>query len=306
MSPFAQIAATIAPNSTLRRTWQLTGGVSADVTAMELERADGSVQKVVVRQHGAADVQANPHIAADEFTLLTYLQGAGIPVPAPIHYDESGVILLGPYLVIDFVEGSTAIHSATLPDALLQMATTLAAIHRVEQGAALAFLPRHAARLATALQQPPARLDESLSEGAIRAILKAAPPFPPSNPAVLLHGDYWQGNLLWEAEKLVAILDWEDAAVGDPLADVGNSRLELLWAFGEEAMEAFTHHYRAAMPLVDFARLPYWELVAALRPAGKLGGWGLEAVVEAAMRKKHRWFVEQAVARLNTNQGDNG
>jgi aminoglycoside phosphotransferase (APT) family kinase protein len=36
------------------------------------------------------------------------------------------------------------------------------------------------------------------------------------------------------------VLDWEDAAIGDPLADVANVRLELLWARGIEAMEPFT------------------------------------------------------------------
>jgi aminoglycoside phosphotransferase (APT) family kinase protein len=40
---------------------------------------------------------------------------------------------------------------------------------------------------------------------------------------VLLHGDFWPGNALWRDGALVAILDWEDAAIGDPLADVANA-----------------------------------------------------------------------------------
>ena len=70
--------------------------------------------------------------------------------------------------------------------------------------------------------------------------MAAAWPLVRRNPAVLLHGDFWPGDVLWQAGRLTAVLDWEDAQVGDPLADVGNTRLEFLWAFGREAMQQFT------------------------------------------------------------------
>jgi aminoglycoside phosphotransferase (APT) family kinase protein len=35
----------------------------------------------------------------------------------------------------------------------------------------------------------------------------------------LLHGDYWPDNTLWRDGRLVCVIDWEDAALGDPLAD---------------------------------------------------------------------------------------
>ena len=62
----------------------------------------------------------------------------------------------------------------------------------------------------------------------------------------------------------MAVIDWEDAALGDPLADVANSRLEILWAFGIAAMIGCTRQYRS-MTAVDFANLPYWDLCVALR-----------------------------------------
>ena len=49
--------------------------------------------------------------------------------------------------------------------------------------------------------------------------------------------------------RLVGVIDWEDAALGDPLADLANSRLEILWAFGDEAMERFTREYAVYAPL---------------------------------------------------------
>ncbi len=35
-------------------------------------------------------------------------------------------------------------------------------------------------------------------------------------------------GMLWKDGQLVAVIDWEDAPLGDPLADVANSRLESL------------------------------------------------------------------------------
>jgi aminoglycoside phosphotransferase (APT) family kinase protein len=144
---------------------------------------------------------------------------------------------------------------------------------------------------------PPAQPDASLEEGRIRAALAPAWPLAPRNAPALLHGDYWPGNLLWRDGRLAAVLDWEDARLGDPLADLGNSRMEILFALGAEAMAAFTRQYQALTAL-DYTDLPSWDLAAALRLAGKLAGWGLDAATEATMRERHRWFVAQAVAAL--------
>jgi aminoglycoside phosphotransferase (APT) family kinase protein len=47
---------------------------------------------------------------------------------------------------------------------------------------------------------------------------------PESPPATIVHGDYRLGNTMLAAEppaRLIAILDWEMATIGDPLADLG-------------------------------------------------------------------------------------
>ena len=76
---FAQVARRFAPGAALLRAWPLTGGISAEVTALEIMHTDGRVQTVIVRQHGAADRRANPQIAAAEFRLLAALQRPGCP-----------------------------------------------------------------------------------------------------------------------------------------------------------------------------------------------------------------------------------
>jgi aminoglycoside phosphotransferase (APT) family kinase protein len=118
---------------------------------------------------------------------------------------------------------------------------------------------------------------------------------PGKNGDVLLHGDYWPGNTLWKDGRLVAIIDWEDASVGDPLEDVANSRLEMLWAYGVEVMQDFTEQYKRAVRGIDFTNLPFWDLCAALRPAFKIAEWAGSDEREEIMRERHRWFVEKAL-----------
>lgn len=53
----AQLARKVDPRARLVRTWRLTGGVSARVTALETERPDGLTRKMIVRQRGDVDLQ---------------------------------------------------------------------------------------------------------------------------------------------------------------------------------------------------------------------------------------------------------
>lgn len=296
---FEQVIYKLAHQSKLLRSWELKGGVSAQVTALEIERPDGQRQKLIVRRHGAADLQRNPQIAADEFRLLHSLHFAGLAVPRPYLLDQSGEIFATPYVVLEYMEGQPEFAPAHLSDFLLQIATQLARIHQAD-GAKLdiSFLPQQETIYAGRLRARPAQVDESLDEGRIRDALEAIWPLPQRNPAVLLHGDFWPGNLLWQDGWLVGVIDWEDAAIGDPLADLANSRIELLWAFGSDAMQQFTQQYQA-LTSVDCANLPYWDLCVALRHAAHAAAWATYAYAEHAMREGYRWFVTQAFEQLS-------
>lgn len=295
----AQLAQRLDPQARLVRHWPLTGGVSALVTALELARPDGHTVRAVLRRYGAADAARNPQIAADEQRLLALLHAQGVAVPAPLGSGPAGDLFPTPWIAIEYVDGTPDERPADLDNALALLAAHLRSVHRLDAAAHdLAFLPDQARAVACLLAERPARLDEALGEGRIRDTLGAAWPPPPRNRPTLLHGDFWPGNVLWRDGRLVAVIDWEDAATGDPLADLANARLELLWAFGPAPMHAFTEHYRAVAPL-DFSHLPLWDLVAALRPAGRLASWGLDPATEQRMRERHRWFVEEAMRNGN-------
>lgn len=296
---FTQVVRMIDPRSRLLRAWPLTGGVSAQMTALEVVRADGRVQQMIVRLHGEIDRTNNPHIAADEFRLLQLLRTAGLPVPEPYYLDQSGEIFPISYVVIEYVEGKTEFTTAYIPDLIQQFTACLSRIHQVDCAKLdVSFLSPVERRYERILNARPATLDESLDEGHVRDVLEASWTLPQRNAPAFLHGDYWPGNLLWRDGRLVAIVDWEDAVLGDPLADLANSRVEVMWAYGDDAMREFTQHYQS-LNAIDFTNLPYWDLCAALRKTTQISSWGLDASQEKMMREQLRGFIDQAFERLS-------
>lgn len=268
---FAKVVARMNPGARLLGSWPLTGGVSAQVMALEVQKADGAIQKLVLRRHGEGDLRGNPQIARDEFRLLSILHRAGLPVPMPHFLDPSCTIFPTPYLVVDYVDGESDFSFSPSPHRPQRLAAHLVQIHKLDlDETGLSFLPN-----------PPARLDQP----------------PRRNGLALLHGDFWPGNILWRGGRLVGVIDWEDARLGDPLADVANSRVEILWAYGAQAMSAFTQHY-AALSGLDFTDLPRWDRWVASQKAPKIGEWGLDESTEQAMRQKLGWFVGQVEERV--------
>jgi hypothetical protein len=65
---------------------------------------------------------------------------------------------------------------------------------------------------------------------------------------------------------------------------------------GETAMQDFTREYQAQMHALDYTDLAFWDLWAALRPAGQLSTWGLDAATERHMRAIHQQFIAPLIA----------
>lgn len=304
---FEHLVHRIAPRSKLLRTWPLEGGISAEMTALEIKDPDGRTKRMVVRRPSARTLKRDPDAAQNQYTLLQITHALGLASPAPYCYDRSGKIFSRPYLVMEYIEGKPKFAPSDLAASMLQMATHLARIHSADCSN-LDFLPRKRGRCAEMYGERPAQVNGSLNEGCIRERLASVWPLPQQNASVLLHGDYWPGNILWQGDRLVAVIDWEDAQLGDPLIDLAISRLDMVWIFGIEAMHAFTDQYKSMMD-IDYTTLPYWDLCAALRlvrlAGSHLAEWvaffppfGRHDITEQTLRENYAYFITQAFAKL--------
>jgi aminoglycoside phosphotransferase (APT) family kinase protein len=308
---FEQLAQKLVPHSKLRRIWSLSGGLSAEMVAFELEDAAGQQRTLIKRSYGKVQLTADPPPVEREFRLLHITQSLGLATPAPFYLDLSGEIFPEPYLVIEYIKGQMLFAPADLDHHLYQLANHLAQIHGADYtNFDLSFLPRRMNSCAEMERKRPKYPNASLGEARIRKILTSLQPLPQYNSSTLLHGDYWPGNSLWQEGKLVAVIDWEDAEWGEPLCDLAKSRSEIAWIFGIGAMDSFTRFYQFLMSL-DETHLPYWDLCAALRFIRLFGQnlaeagaffipFGRDDVNEQTIRANFGVFVGQAFGALGS------
>jgi aminoglycoside phosphotransferase (APT) family kinase protein len=292
---FATLVDEIWPSADLLTSRPLTGGVSAQTTLLEIRLPDGDVGRFVVREHGARDLARDPDIAVHEFQLLAALHRASLPVPKPIAVVRISGNSDRQAVVMEFVEGEI-IHAKDLDGwEVSQFACWLAKIHGFDLASAdLSFL---VARGYEVVSDGPGAGDPPLVRKIVAA-LEGCRPRDSLNDPVLLHGDFWRGNLLWQGRTLAAIIDWEDASIGDPVLDVARTRMEIALTLGIDACERFTSEY-CSYRRIALTHLPWWELVTALGTARALPGWRLAPEREAEMMDSLERFVDHAIERLN-------
>ena len=86
----------------------------------------------------------------------------------------------------------------------------------------------------------------------------------PVATSVFLHGDVWAGNMLWEGDRCVALIDWKTAGVGDPGVDLGNLRMQVALHYGQDAPAHVLEGWEREIGRPATA-VPYWDAVAALQ-----------------------------------------
>ena len=275
------------PESIVTGIARLTGGVSADVHRIDLDDR-GAPRSVVVREHGE---RHGGHPASIEFALLQALHESGVLVPKPLALDISKTVSEHDCLVIEYIAGDSGFPSAEVNHYLAHAADALAGIHdKVLQG--LAGLPALPDRL-----EPLPEVFDYWPEGKEWQPLKRFlqqhdwPSF--SGAHSLLHGDFWPENLLWKNGELAAVLDWEDAAVGDPLSDLAASRVEFRYRFGLEGMQVFTSAY-SCHRAIDTTRLALWQIYVAAAGQNFMGDWGLPVDRVQHMRRVALSAIKEA------------
>jgi len=300
-----EIVGAVAPGAVLAAARAMDEGGSAVITALDLEHRDGRAETILLRQAGATNLKADPHAAANEARVLDALGRRGLPVARVLHVDESCTRAERPFLVVSWLDGAPDYDPADRAGAALQMADFLAALHRIDAEADdLRAVARH--------DGPPGYLarDRDRQPEAFRPahdhLTRSTTPADRNGP-VLLHGDLWSGNLLWQEGRLTGVIDWEDAAIGDPLIDLSVARGDMAWGLGFAAMDTFTARY-AARTGFDLTALPHWDLRAALRQAPHAAdfaeGWqelGRTDITEATILAAHQRMIDEALTSLGSN-----
>lgn len=195
--------------------------------------SDGQ-RRVVVRRPPPPPVPAGAHDVLREAKVVGALAGAPVPVPRVLAAATAGEIIDVPVVVTEFIDA--AVITERTPDPLdqpafrreigLSVIDTLASLHAVDWraigladfGRPSGFNARHLRRVCGLVADRdgavPAEFSD-LAEWLQRSV-------PPEAGASLVHNDFRIGNLMvGSSARVVAVLDWELATIGDPLFDLG-------------------------------------------------------------------------------------
>jgi aminoglycoside phosphotransferase (APT) family kinase protein len=188
----------IRPDLRVVRVWPFAGAVSSQITGIEVEAADGARRTLVLRQYRTVNPEVVPHLADTEYRLLRLLSAAGLPVPGPRLADDSRAVVPGPCVVMEYIDGERVHEPADLPSFPHQLSAALAAVHDCGLARAdLSFLPYAGDQVLEELRTDPHTAGDAVPETAICSALRASWPPEQASEPVLLHDDYWPGNVLW-------------------------------------------------------------------------------------------------------------
>lgn len=83
----------------------------------------------------------------------------------------------------------------------------------------------------------------------------------PQGETVFVHADLWAGNMVWNGDTNVTLIDWKDAGVGQAGVDLGHLRMMMALQYGVDAATHVRDGWQQEMGR-EAADLPYWDVVA--------------------------------------------
>ena len=198
--------------------------------------------ELVLRRPPPGVKAASAHSMIREYRVISALQSVYPAVPKGIYYSDDESLLGSEFYLMEKVEGLLV--KSSLPAAWnfndgdrrhfgKTVFDKLIELHRVDYAAAgladfgkpQGYAERQILgwnkRFANA-QTPDICGFEDIREWLVAHIPVAAA----GNPAALIHGDFRIDNVMIDPEnpfKVIAVMDWEMAALGDPLMDLANS-----------------------------------------------------------------------------------
>ncbi|MCL4265153.1 MAG: phosphotransferase family protein [Anaerolineae bacterium] len=294
---------TIAPGSRLVDLRPLDGSFSNSTVLATAVTPTNHTHQFVVRRYAVFGDYDRGEKARREYKTLALLAAHGLPVPEPLFLDTTGGVLDTPGIVTSFVAGGQVIAPVDVGSWVRELAATLAQIHAVPVTAVeTSFLLNANAEVVWFLKSghvPDYMQQHPQGEAIWQAVHDLLPALVPVRPG-LVHVDYWTGNILWQGGRITAVLDWEEAAYGDPGYDVAYMRAELALLGSLPLADQFLAVYEAESGS-PVANLPLWELAASVRfienPAGMIPEWQTFAdipVTPELVNQRFDQFVTQA------------
>jgi aminoglycoside phosphotransferase (APT) family kinase protein len=186
-------------------------------------------EPAVLRHPPVGDTLPTAHDLAREHRYIAALAGSGVPVPDVVAFCEDANVIGVPFLITARVEGVCLLqaHPAVVdPRRLAHDAVdVLGRVHAVDWEAAGLTAPpgRYVERQVRRWREQLRRTPTAPRLGDLDPIhdwLLAH--LPPEEESTIVHGDYGFHNLLVNpgSSRVIAVLDWELATIGDPRSDV--------------------------------------------------------------------------------------
>jgi aminoglycoside phosphotransferase (APT) family kinase protein len=169
---------------------------------------------------------AGPADVIRQGRIMAALHSAGLPAPAIPAMSSEPVVDGRPFVLMEAIEG-TRIEKAGAEHRPLDISASAIDVLKRLQALPLdrtgigdeeaVGLQAEMMRWAWLMQRAPEELTTRAGELGEELVRKV----PDERTPTLVHGDYHYGNMLFRGAKVLAVLDWEIAQIGQPLLDLG-------------------------------------------------------------------------------------
>jgi aminoglycoside phosphotransferase (APT) family kinase protein len=191
---------------------------------------DAAGRPRVLRRPPLGTGPGSAHDVLREASIIAALAGSPVPVPAIAARCSDPAVIGAPFFVMEFVPGRVLADPASVPAAgpelARAMAQALAAIHDLDlAGRGLDGMRRPGSYAGRQLRRFAPVIEQAQSaSGLLRRVGDELGRRLPERESAttLLHGDFKLANVILRPDgQLAAVLDWELASSGEPLADLG-------------------------------------------------------------------------------------
>ncbi len=264
---------------------RIPGGASRETYRFDAVTKTGSRGLILRRDPADSLIDTDRRV---EYLAYESFHPLGIPTPEPIKLEVAAAALERPFFLMSRIEGGAAAspfaidpyapHAATIGEQFFTLLGRIAAadpqalpISTVCEAPALgACWSRELAHWERELDKDELH-PQPIARAAIRWLRRNPP--PPAQKISVVHGDYRSGNFMHDgAGRILAVLDWEMAHLGDPLEDLGWA-IDPLWSHFETERvsgllpraEAIALWEKASGLTVDPAALAWWELFSSFK-----------------------------------------